>query len=281
VFWGLFKKVVIADNVAGFVNNIFDGTPSSGLYALLGVYAFAIQIYCDFSGYSDIARGTARCLGFDLMLNFNLPYFATNPSDFWRRWHISLSSWLRDYLYIGLGGNRVSAGRNYTNLMLTMVLGGLWHGASWVYVLWGFYQGILLCGHRVLEPVFVRIGPKSGSRFTGLWHAFTIVFYFQLTCLGWLIFRAESVGQIWAFLSVIFGNFLGPTPGWMNFSSLATVAACGSFLFIVQLVQYRSGDLNVVFQLPAPARAVFYAGCFLAIVVFGRIHGGAFIYFQF
>jgi alginate O-acetyltransferase complex protein AlgI len=281
VFWGLFKKIVIADNVAVFVNNTFEGTPDSGLFALLGVYAFAIQIYCDFSGYSDIARGAARCLGFDLMLNFNLPYFATNPSDFWRRWHISLSSWLRDYLYISLGGNRVGPARNYYNLMMTMVLGGLWHGASWVYVLWGIYQGALLCGHRVVEPVLARIRPEPGSRLAGAWHVASIVFFFQLTCLGWLIFRAESVGQITGFLSAIFGNFPGRAPGWMNFSLLASLAASGAFLFIVQFFQYRSRDLNVVFRLPVPARAVFYAGCFLAIVVFGRIHGSAFIYFQF
>jgi D-alanyl-lipoteichoic acid acyltransferase DltB (MBOAT superfamily) len=281
VFWGLFKKVVIADNVSGFVSNIFSGTPSSGLYALLGIYAFAIQIYCDFSGYSDIARGTARCLGFDLMLNFNLPYFATNPSDFWRRWHISLSSWLRDYLYIGLGGNRVGLGRNYYNLMMTMVLGGLWHGAAWVYVLWGFYQGVLLCGHRMIEPLIAKVRPAKDSAYAGAWHVASIVFYFQLTCLGWLIFRAESVGQVGTFLKVIFGDFLGPAPGWVNFSSLAVVVASGAFLFVVQLVQYRSGDLNVVFRLPVPVRAVFYAGCFLALVIFGRIHGGAFIYFQF
>lgn len=281
VFWGLFKKIVIADNVATFANNSFSGDPGSGLYALLGIYAFAIQIYCDFSAYSDIARGTARCMGYDLMLNFNLPYFATNPSDFWRRWHISLSTWLRDYLYISLGGNRVGAKRNYFNLMATMVLGGLWHGASWIFVLWGFYQGALLCGHRMLEPAIAKLRPREDSRLGGLWHAASIVFFFHLTCLGWLIFRAESVGQVGKFLGAIFGEFSGPAPGWMNFTYLASLAASGAFLFVVQLAQYRTRDLNVVYRLPVPIRAVFYAGCFLAIVIFGRIHGNAFIYFQF
>lgn len=281
IFWGLFKKTVIADNVATFANNAFGGDPGSGLYALLGIYAFAIQIYCDFSAYSDIARGTARCMGYDLMLNFNLPYFATNPSDFWRRWHISLSTWLRDYLYISLGGNRVGVSRNYFNLMATMVLGGLWHGASWIFVLWGFYQGALLCGHRLLEPAIARLRPQAGSRLASAWHVGSIVFFFHLTCAGWLLFRAESVGQVGQFLAAIFGNFLGSAPGWMNFTYLGTLAASGAFLFAVQLVQYRTRDLNVVFRLPVPMRAAFYAGCFLAIVIFGRIHGNAFIYFQF
>ncbi len=281
IFWGLFKKTVIADNVATVCNNTFGGDPGSGLYALLGIYAFAIQIYCDFSAYSDIARGTAKCLGYDLMLNFNLPYFATNPSDFWRRWHISLSTWLRDYLYIALGGNRVGTTRNYFNLMTTMVLGGLWHGASWIFVIWGAYHGALLCGHRLIEPYIRRIRPAEGSPLAGPWHVASIVFYFHLTCGSWLLFRAESVGQVGTFLKAIFGNFFGPAPSWMNFTYLATLAASAAFLFAVQFAQYRSRDLNIVLRLPVPARAVFYAGCFLAIVIFGRIHGNAFIYFQF
>ncbi|MEM7230001.1 MAG: MBOAT family O-acyltransferase, partial [Planctomycetota bacterium] len=137
--WGLFKKVVIADNIAVIVDLVFASETNTGLSTVLGVYAFAIQIYCDFSGYVDIARGAARCMGFDLMQNFNLPYFATNPSDFWRRWHISLSTWLRDYLYIPLGGSKCGRTRTYINLMLTMVLGGLWHGAAWTFVVWGIY----------------------------------------------------------------------------------------------------------------------------------------------
>ena len=143
IFWGLFKKVVVADNVATIVKAVFgpyDGSapshlvPHDGLRLLIGVYAFAFQIYGDFSGYSDIARGTARLMGFNIMLNFNLPYFATSPSDFWQRWHISLSTWLRDYLYIPLGGNRHGEKKTYRNLSLTMLLGGLWHGAAWTFL---------------------------------------------------------------------------------------------------------------------------------------------------
>src|SRR5690606_6143627 len=126
--WGMFKKVVIADNLAPLVEMAYGAPGSSGPMVILGTIAFAFQIYCDFSGYSDIARGTARILGFDIMLNFSRPYSAASPAEFWRRWHISLSTWLRDYLYIPLGGNRRGLGRVRLNLMITMILGGLWHG---------------------------------------------------------------------------------------------------------------------------------------------------------
>ena len=149
IFWGLVKKVVVADNLALLVNDLFGRWQSlDGGLSLLAVYAFAFQIYCDFSGYTDIARGVGKCLGFEIPLNFNLPYFATSPRDFWSRWHISLSNWLRDYLYIPLGGSRSSSLLTCRNLMLTMVLGGLWHGAAWTFVAWGFYQGVLLVLHR-------------------------------------------------------------------------------------------------------------------------------------
>ncbi|MBN1883919.1 MAG: MBOAT family protein [Candidatus Krumholzibacteriota bacterium] len=150
IFWGLFKKVFVADNLARTADAVFADPNASWWSIVVGVYAFAFQIYCDFSGYSDIARGCAKCLGFELMLNFDFPYIAVSPSDFWRRWHISLSSWLRDYLYIPLGGNRGGRAKTYRNLSLTMLLGGLWHGAAWNFVAWGAYHGLLLVGQRLL-----------------------------------------------------------------------------------------------------------------------------------
>ncbi len=159
ITWGLYQKMVVADNLSRIVNAAFAPysaagatpvVPEDGLRLLIAVYAYAVQIYCDFAGYTDIARGTARLLGFDVMLNFNLPYFARNPSDFWRRWHISLSTWLRDYLYIPLGGNRHGTWQTCRNLMLTMVLGGLWHGAAWTFVLWGAFHGSLLVIYRAI-----------------------------------------------------------------------------------------------------------------------------------
>jgi len=281
ILWGLFKKTVIADNVAVFADMTFASKPDSGLFALLGVVAFTIQIYCDFSAYSDIARGSARILGFDLMLNFNLPYFCTNVGEFYRRWHISLSTWLRDYLYIPLGGSRVAQGRLYYNLMLTMVLGGLWHGASWTFVLWGTFQGVLLCVHRLFLPVIDAVKPQPDSRIAGPWHVGSLLFFLPFTLAGRLLFRAESPQQVWGFTKAIFVNFPGPVPGWVDFGHLAALAASWGFMFLFQLLQYKTGDLNVVYRMPDSVRSVFYAGIFLAIVVFGRIHGSGFIYFQF
>jgi D-alanyl-lipoteichoic acid acyltransferase DltB (MBOAT superfamily) len=188
---GLVKKMVIADNMAPIANAIFfkfqDGNwgDLTGTEALIGLYAFAFQIYGDFSGYSSIARGISKWLGFELVVNFNTPYLAVSPSDFWRRWHISLSTWLRDYLYIPLGGNRGGRFSEYRNLMLTMLLGGLWHGASWTYVAWGFYHGAILCLFRVF-------GVKDPKRGDGWRWLVRVVLMFHLTCIGWLLFRADS-----------------------------------------------------------------------------------------
>ncbi len=165
IFWGLTKKVVVADNLAPIVNDLFGRwqTIDGGL-ALLAIYAFAFQIYCDFSGYTDAARGIAKCLGIELALNFNLPYFATSPQDFWSRWHISLSKWLQDYLYIPLGGSRGGTLMTYRNLMLTMIIGGLWHGAAWTFVIWGTYQGLILVGHRLREAAAREDRPDPADR---------------------------------------------------------------------------------------------------------------------
>ena len=202
ISYGLFKKVVIADGIAGSVASVY-GTNGelSGIDILAATLLFTLQIYCDFSGYSDIARGTSKLLGIDLMRNFRFPYFSRNPSEFWNRWHISLSSWLRDYLYISLGGNRVSNFKIYRNLMLTMVLGGLWHGAAWNFVLWGFYQGGLLCFYKAATPLFMR---SSIQKFHKASWALSLVVFFLFTMYGWLLFRAESMSQIMTFTTLIF-----------------------------------------------------------------------------
>jgi D-alanyl-lipoteichoic acid acyltransferase DltB (MBOAT superfamily) len=160
---------------------------------LLGVYAFAFQIYGDFSGYSNIARGISKWLGFELVVNFHMPYLAVSPSDLWRRWHISLSSWLRDYLYIPLGGSRKGEWMTYRNLMLTMFLGGLWHGADWTYVAWGLYHGAILCLFRLLKIVDPVPGGNAWQRIRWAVRAFIM---FHLTCFGWLLFRADSLHTV-------------------------------------------------------------------------------------
>lgn len=235
IVWGLFKKVVVADNMAVVVNATFGpydqgGTavPADGLTLLVALYAFALQIYGDFSGYTDIARGISKLLGFDLMRNFDLPYFATSPSDFWRRWHISLSSWLRDYLYIPLGGNKGGPWFTYRNLTITMLLGGLWHGAAWNFVIWGAYHGVLLSIYRALgvrteegaypRPVILLLG----------------LLMFHLTCIGWLLFRAQNVGTIVVFLE---GIFLNPIASEQTWTDLAQVVKFGWFLVLFQIAQ--------------------------------------------
>ncbi len=277
ICWGLFKKVVIADQIASVADAAFRADQTSVPEVMVAVYAFAIQIYCDFSGYTDIARGSARCLGFDLMLNFNLPYFSTNPSDFWRRWHISLSTWLRDYLYIPLGGNRKGSRRTYINLMLTMVLGGLWHGAAWTYVLWGLYQGILLCIHRLISP---WLGNRPDQPKGGVGYWLRVACFFQLICFGWLLFRAGSVGQVWRMMNVFLFNF-NLTPRTLKLDDMLVFLSCTALFFGVQLIQWYKNDLKFVLRLPFLLRTAVYTAGILAFIFFGSKGGQAFIYFQF
>jgi alginate O-acetyltransferase complex protein AlgI len=272
VLVGLFKKVVIADNMAPIANLVFtrlgDGDSHvGGLEALLGLYAFAFQIYGDFSGYSAIARGISRWLGFELVQNFDLPYLATTPAELWRRWHISLSTWLRDYLYIPLGGNRHRRSRN---LLVTMALGGLWHGASLTFVGWGLYHGLLLVLFRLLGVK--EVGPAAGLRWV-----VRVVLMFHLTCLGWLLFRADSfaeVGRMGAALARWAPSPLAPA----MIAELLLLALLPSLLDLWLRGEKR---LDRLWRAPWPVQALGY-GYVLAMITF--LHAGAahaFIYFQF
>ncbi|GAC1466164.1 MAG: MBOAT family protein [Isosphaeraceae bacterium] len=276
IFWGLTKKVVVADNLALIVNDLFNRweTIDGGL-ALLAIYAFAFQIYCDFSGYTDAARGIAKCLGFELALNFNLPYFAANPKEFWSRWHISLSTWLRDYLYIPLGGSRGGKAMLYRNLMLTMIIGGLWHGAAWTFILWGCYQGVLLVGHRLLEPWLKLIQPTDLID-RACWKIVRIVTTFHLVCFGWLIFRASSMTQLTGMIRAIIDRPAIPASSFLLPVTLVIVP-----LLCVQIIQYLTKDLEVILRTPWYVRSVFYTACFYAFILAGEFGGGQFIYFQF
>ena len=189
--WGFFKKLVIADNVGLVADKVFALEAPAFEILWAGVFAFAIQIYADFSAYSDIARGTARWFGFELMVNFDHPYLARGPQDFWRRWHISLSTWFRDYVYIPLGGSRKGFGRELANILATFVLSGFWHGASWNYVLWGFYHGMLLVASRISRRVFGE-RPSWVAVVTPL----QIAGMFVLVCIGWLMFRETDTSML-------------------------------------------------------------------------------------
>ena len=278
ILWGLFKKVCVADRLAPMVDRIFaDPSSCSGAHILVGLYAFAFQIYGDFSGYSDMARGLAKVMGFEIRLNFNLPYFAVNPSDFWKRWHISLSTWLRDYLYISLGGNRKGRFKTYRNLMLTMLLGGLWHGAAWTFVAWGFYHGTLLILHRLAKPILVLLEPKAFLARKAWWGARVFVML-HLTCLGWLLFRAQSLGEVHLMLERMVLDFgPGASAGYALISVLFIVLP----LLVVQWAQFVKNDLLVVFRWPVLLRGLFYFLLYYGITVYGVTGGKQFIYFQF
>ena len=281
IFWGLFQKVFIADNLANLVDPVFAADPPyHGAHVLVALYAFAFQILCDFAGYSNIARGLGRCLGFDIMVNFNAPYSAANPSEFWKRWHISLSSWLRDYLYIGLGGNRRGAARTYRNLIITMLLGGLWHGAQWTFILWGAYHGALLVLYRLARPVFSSEPDfPRGARAGAIWRALRVAFFFHLVCVGWLIFRADSVDQIGAMLRALFLAF--PTDGAIVRHYLLQMAFFLPLLFVVEASQRRTGDAAAPLRWPAAARWALYLVMFYSIMLCGEFGDRQFIYFQF
>ncbi len=282
IAWGLFQKIFVADNLAALANRVFNAPPPyAGWAVLLGTYAFAFQIYCDFAGYSNIARGLSKMMGFELMVNFDFPYFARNPAEFWHRWHISLSTWLRDYLYIPLGGNRSGELQTYRNLALTMFLGGLWHGASWHFVFWGTYQGLLLIVHRLAQPGLARLFAGCGARMRALGHALAVVAFFHLVCYGWLLFRAQTAGQIAAMTTALGGVFdlsgvaaLGPQWGQLAYYVLPMLA--------VELAQFFKGDpMLVLHRWPVAARAVFYLVCFYLVLWSGAPNAKEFIYFQF
>ena len=289
---GCFKKAVVADHIASVVDMTYadvDATYGPALW--LGTYAFAVQIYCDFSGYSDIAVGLGRLLGLDIIENFQSPYAAAGPSEFWRRWHISLSSWLRDYLYIPLGGNRGGWFYVRRNLMLTMLLGGLWHGAAWNFVLWGLWHGALLI---VFRPRWMR---RLVERVEGSNIALRIVsqlvrrvVFFHLVCLGWALFRAQSLADC----AVLFGKLL--TPWNWDLDAFATgveasgqgpwLWGIGAVVVGTVLVQnlWTHGQKRLIdrfWRAPAAVRFVVVVAVFYACMLLAPEKPPPFIYFQF
>lgn len=282
IFWGLFQKIFIADSLgARIVNPIFgSGSPYNGVEVLLASYAFAFQIFCDFAGYSNIARGLAKCMGFDIMINFRLPYIATNPREFWRRWHISLSTWLRDYLYIPLGGSRRGIFITYRNIAITMLLGGLWHGAAWTFILWGLYHGLLLIVHRLISPLLRKVPSLKNIFMEKIWFFIRIAFFFNLICLGWLIFRAQSMAQFLQMLKGLVLNFnFVSGRGIENY--FLVIIFITWLLLIVQIEQYRKNDLMAMFKRSTLLRTAFYIICYILLKTYGVWGAKEFIYFQF
>ncbi|MFB3853292.1 MAG: MBOAT family protein [Vicinamibacterales bacterium] len=337
ILWGYFKKMVVADNLARMADEVFRAQADpGGLHVLLGVYAFAFQVYGDFSGYTDIARGTSKLMGIELGVNFRFPYFVRTPAQFWQHWHISLSAWLRDYVFLPVSYalSRRADGIRWLGLkdefwiyagasMATMLVAGLWHGAAWTFVLWGAFQGLLLVGYRLpagyrrpaagyglqaaghglrAEGAGLRApaeGPATanetgdsrrngqrrrsagpGRRSTSSWRiAFEVVTMFHLTCLGWLIFRADSLAQAGDLISRLIVGF---SPSWSVLLSFGSrLAFYTAPLIALHALEARRDDLTAVFSLPRAVRYSIYAALVYFIVLFGDFAGAQFIYFQF
>jgi D-alanyl-lipoteichoic acid acyltransferase DltB (MBOAT superfamily) len=276
ILLGLAKKVLIADSVAPEVDRIFANPDEMSAGMLLrGAYLFAFQIYGDFSGYTDIARGVSELFGIRLMINFDQPYLSRSMTEFWRRWHISLSTWLRDYLYIPLGGNRHGALQTYRNLMLTMLIGGLWHGAAWTFVIWGGLHGAMLAVERRLG-IGTRDVPWSAAPVALVGSVVRVLLTFHLAVFCWIFFRAADVA-----------NAFGYVAGIAELDGLADVGTLPALMFLAVLAidvpQYVSGRQTIFLRLPWWVRSPAYAA--IAMVVLGKIfYGGRdlpFIYFQF
>lgn len=306
ILWGFFKKIVIADRLAIYVNGVYNSPYEySGFPLIVATLFFAFQIYCDFSAYSDIAIGTARIMGFDLMENFRQPYFARSIREFWARWHISLSTWFRDYLYIPLGGNRVPFPRHLLNLFIVFLVSGLWHGASWTFVLWGALHGLFVVGEAIWERIKqpsrlsagAHLSPSEQGRHTGLplrnssWTAgLRIILTFAAVCFAWIFFRANSFNDAAYIVTHLFafgqpGGLTDPfAPGLLGnhaefFISFGLIA----LLLIVDALDAKVGLNNLFRVSPAALRWAVYYVAGSAVIFSGLYGSGAqeFIYFQF
>lgn len=293
MLWGFFKKIVIADRVSMAVNTVYNSISDyKGLYLVLATFLFAFQIYCDFSGYSDIAKGSARVLGFDLMDNFRNPYLSKSIKEFWRRWHISLSTWFMDYVYIPLGGNRVGEAKKYRNLLTTFLVSGLWHGANWTFVLWGGFHGL----YQILGGVSLneRSKIKKCLRLynTKGMNLLSILVTFALVCFGWIFFRANTASDaVYAVKNMLVGF-----RGWADRQYLYEVITgmglnlyemfvCASAILFLVFAEFLCKDrpvYDVIEGKSAVLRLIFYIITAVFILSAGVFYeAGAFIYFQF
>jgi alginate O-acetyltransferase complex protein AlgI len=292
MLWGFFKKLVIADRMATIVDAIYSHPHAwGGGFLLLATYAFAIQIYCDFAGYSDIAIGAARVLGFNLMTNFDRPYAARSIAEFWRRWHISLSTWFKDYLYIPLGGSRVPLPRWCFNILIVFVISGLWHGASWTFAIWGALHGLFLITSRLSQNSRQRLATRLGlDQFPTLSTAWKIFVTFNLVALTWIFFRASSLHDaLWITTHLFqgpwlahpsFGTGLRELPPFTRHDLLLSLVLV-IVLESVQWAQFNNQWLKFFHTQPVWIRWPAYYATVVAILWVGELGARSFIYFQF
>ncbi len=286
MLWGFFKKIVVADRLAIMVNLIY-GNPTefAGLPLIAATVAFGIQVYCDFSGYSDIAIGAARVLGYELMANFRRPYFSKSIREFWNRWHISLYSWFRDFVYIPMGGSRVSRNRMFFNILIVFLISGAWHGANWTFILWGGLHGSYLVLSYILEKPLEGIANAAGlGSHNKLLAALQITATFCLVSFGWILFRAKDLADAAYIMTHLFA---GPllTTGWVSASmgwlSLGLAGISLSILLAGELIQERMGLSAFLSRKPLLLRLGAYAAIIWCILLFGVFGANTFIYFQF
>ena len=299
MLWGFFKKVVIADRVGLYVDEVYNNPDGyEGLPIWVATYLFAVQIYCDFSGYSDIAIGAAKVLGFDLMENFRRPYFSKSVQEFWRRWHISLSTWFRDYVYVALGGNRVSTGWWYFNIMVVFVVSGLWHGAAWTFVIWGALHGAFLSVGTITEPirkkVWNRLEKATQTRLSfhaAGFHAWPLAYMrqwvavlvtFHLVCFGWVFFRANSLPDVILLLqqAILFSDFQVALPAF-GVRELIISFISIFILLGVQIIERREDVRSFLSGRPTWLRWSVYLSVILMIACYRQFEARDFIYFQF
>jgi alginate O-acetyltransferase complex protein AlgI len=276
MLWGLFMKVVVADRLALYVNAGYGNVAEhNGTTLLLATFLFAFQIYCDFAGYSYIALGAARSMGFRLMTNFNRPYLAASVATFWKRWHISLSTWFKDYVYIPLGGNRVGKARHFANLLIIFLLSGLWHGANWTFVIWGGLNGLYL----ILESMLATEHRNTGKR-SRLSHGLRIGITFLLISFSWIFFRATTVSEAFEIIRKIVTDN-GNVP-FLNWGTLVYSFIGLSILLLADSSrERRHGHWYFAEHKKAWVRFSWYTAIVLLIVLLGVFDGGQFIYFQF
>ncbi len=279
--FGLVKKVVLADNLGVYANLVF-GAPSShgGPMVWLGVLSYSGQIFCDFSGYTDIARGCSLMLGYELPENFDYPYASSDISEFWRRWHMTLSRWLRDYLYISLGGNRGGALHTYRNLFLTMLLGGLWHGARWTFVAWGAYHGLLLAAHKLYSDRAARAPRLTALRTSWVFRPFAVAGTFLLVTVGWVFFRAETFEKAALVLRAM-ARTRGPLPAFDTLPDQAKIAVSALLaLAVIHAFGVWKLGLRAHRRLPPVVRGIVWAA-FGLLCYFFATSSPLFIYFNF
>lgn len=284
ILWGLFKKIVIADNCAEFANQIFNNSADmNGSTLVIGALFFTFQIYGDFSGYSDIAIGTSRLFGFDLMQNFNFPYFSRDIAEFWRRWHISLSSWFRDYLYIPLGGSRGSTWMKVRNTFIIFIISGFWHGANWTFIVWGALNAIYFLPLLLTNNNRNNLGTVAqGKSLPSLKELSSMLLTFGLTVFAWIFFRAENIGHAISYISEILSPSLFSKPKFIGmYNALITIILVGVFVLIEWLGregQYAISGINV-FEKRIYRWGLYFSICLLIFLFQGKQQ--EFIYFQF